>query len=168
MKLKSLFLTAGISVGCMSSAYAYEPFPLSPAWIKTTFSAMKIAESPVFRGKVLMVNGQNSFLVEREDGSQMTVRLFHTHVTGNESPKLMQRQQNALKEFVGYTWYIRGDQKENNTEGVFLTKDGENANMLLVYSGLYDLNTRSLIYSYDKKLMENKYKYMQSRNLIPK
>ncbi len=168
MKLKSLFLAAGIAVGFMSSAHAFDPTPLSLTWIKTTFSAMKVAESPVFRGKVLMINGQNSFLVEREDGSQMTVRLFHTHVTGNESPKLMQRQQNALKEFVGYTWYIRGDQKENNTEGVFLTKDGENANMLLVYSGLYDLNTRSLIYSYDKKLMENKYKYMQSSNLIPK
>lgn len=168
MKLKSLIIAAGIAVGSMSSAHAYAPFPLSPAWIKTTFSAMKIAESPVFRGKVLMVNGQNSFLVEREDGSQMTVRLFHTHVTGNESPKLMQRQQNALKEFIGYTWYIRGDQKEKNIDGVFLTKDGENANMLLVYSGLYDLNTRSIIYSYDRKLMENKYKYMQSRNLIPK
>ena len=53
-------------------------------------------------------------------------------------------------------------------ETEFLTKDGVNANMLLVYSGLYDLNTRSLIYSYDKKLMENKYKYMQNNNLVPK
>ncbi|MCP0917781.1 hypothetical protein MUB04_14695 [Acinetobacter indicus] len=167
MALKSLLLAIGIALGFSASAYAYDPIPLSPTWIKTTYSAMKIAESPVFRGKVLMINGQNSFLVEREDGSQMTVRLFHTHVTGNESPKLIQRQQNALKEFVGYTWYIRGDQKQNNTYGIFLTKDGENANMLLVYSGLYDLNTRSLVYSYEKKLMENKYKYLQTNKINP-
>lgn len=168
MKLKNFFLAIGVCIGFSTTANAYEPFPLSPNWIKTTFSAMEIAESPVFRAKVIMVNGQNSLLVEREDGSQMTVRLFHTHVTGNESPKLMQRQQNALKQFVGYNWYIRGNQKENITDGVFLTQDGENANMLLVYSGLYDLNTRSIIYSYDKKMMQNKYEYAKKLNINPK
>lgn len=162
MKLKSVFISGCLLLGVSVNAEAYSPTPFSPTWISTTFSAMKIAKAPVFRGKVISINGPKSLLVQREDGSQAIVNLFHTHITGNESPRQVEHQKNALQQFVGYTWYIRGDEGDNNIDGILLTKDGENANMILVYSGIFDLNTRSIIYSHDKDVIKNKYLYMKS------
>jgi hypothetical protein len=164
MKLKGLIISVGLVLGVTSTAYAYSPIPLSPTWFTTTFSAIQIAKAPVFRGKVVSINGPKSLLVQKDDGSKIVVNLFHTHITGEESPRQIERQKNALQQFVGYTWYIRGDGTKNNIDGIFLTDDGENANMILVYSGLFDLNKRSLIYSYDKEKIKTKYEYMQNLN----
>ena len=162
VNLKGIFISGCLLLGASASANAYSPTPLSPTWFSTTFSAIKIAKAPVFRGKVISINGPKSLLVQKDDGSKVVVNLFHTHITGNETPKQVERQRNAMQQFVGYTWYIRGDETDNNIDGILLTKDGENANMILVYSGLFDLNTRSIIYSHDKEAIENKYQYMKS------
>lgn len=163
MKLTELIFLAGLfGFGISSTAKAYSPIPLSPTWISTSWTALQLAKSPVFTAKVVSIHGPNSLLVEKKDGKRIVVNLFHTHITGNESSRQRDRQQDALKNFVGYTWYIRGNQNKNNIDGVFITKDGKNANILLVYSGLFDLNTRSIIYTHDKDQIKTKYQYLNN------
>lgn len=164
--LKKTSIGMAIALLNVSIAYAYSPIPLSPSWIKTTFEARQVAKAQVFRGKVVGVQGQDSLIVERADKSRIVVKLLHLYVSGKESPKRMEAQRKALQAYVGYTWYIRGDENDTNGSGVFLTPDGENTNLMLIYSGLYDLNTRSIVYTYDKKSIETKYQYMVSHKLV--
>lgn len=162
MKIKGIFVSIILALGAATTTQAYSPIPLSPTWFSTTLSAIEIANAPVFRGKVISINGPKSLVVEKDDGSKVVVNLFHTHITGNETTRQVERQRQALQQFVGYSWYIRGDENKNNIDGILLTEDGENANMILVYSGLFDLNTRSIIYSHNKDEIENKYQYMKT------
>jgi hypothetical protein len=153
MKISNLLLSSVYLAIVLSAqeAMAYSPTPLTPAWFSSLKSSLSENTDNVWRGTVVDAPTPATLLLKNKQGDIVSVKLLHLSSPDNDTNHNLNIMNTASKSIIGLQVYVLGKSNKKAITAKILDMDGNDINLRLISSGLYDLNTASLFLKPEKQ-----------------
>lgn len=134
-----------ILIASSQNALAYTPFLFSPYWIKSAYQSLTESTDDVWRGKVVGYNGGLSLNIKNLDGKETEVTLLHLANKKNSTQRDIALGSSYLQSMVGKQVYVLSKENKNSVAAKLIDAEGSDLNLTFISSGIFDVNTTSLI-----------------------
>lgn len=145
----------------MQNGLAYTPFLFSPYWIKSTYQSLSESTSDVWRGEIVAYNGGLSLSIKNLNGKETEVTLLHLANKKNSTQRDIALGSSYLQSMVGKQVYVLSKENKKNVAAKLIDAEGTDLNLTFISSGIFDVNTTSLITKSEKSKYLNAAKIAQ-------
>lgn len=150
MKIQTVVaLSLGLSISPLVNAYNH--FPLSPSWFKNVYENISENRDTVWRGEIMEILNPTQLIIANTKGEKITVTLRHLTLKKGADSADISYSMSALEAMIGKQIYVLGDRKSEKVTAKIIDVVGNDINLNLVESGVFDINTTSLHFKYEKQ-----------------
>lgn len=144
MKIKKILILFWL-LATSSASFAYSPMLLSPAWFKALYQNLNETKADVWRGTVVSYIGGTTISVKDNFGKITEVTLLHLATKTNSSKADIHLGANHLQNLVGSQIYVLSKVNKDSVNAKIIDSSGNDINLNLIKTGVFDVNTTSLL-----------------------